>query len=97
MSLLPIPRKLIEKIVHDRITQFSDAHKVLSVHQGVLCKGFSTTATIDDLTDDLFSNVNQGMTTLWNSLPPADRNTGVYKDFKENRRKEIIAPLLVID
>ena len=64
VSLLPLPGKLLEKVVHKRITQFFTDHEILSENQGGFRKGFSTTATIADLTDDMFANLNQGLTTL---------------------------------
>ena len=64
VSLLPIPGKLLEKIVHRRITQFFEDHSFLSSHQGGFRKGHSTLSTIADLTDDLLDQVNAGMTTL---------------------------------
>ena len=64
VSLLPLPGKIMEKIVHNRITNFLEENKFLSNYQGGFRKGFSTTATIADLTDDLYLNVNKGLTTL---------------------------------
>ena len=64
VSLLPLPGKLLEKIVHKRISAFWDNNNVLSNNQGGFRKGFSTTATIADLTDDLFQQINLGNTTL---------------------------------
>ena len=64
VSLLPIPGKLLEKIVHARIVKFWDNHKFLSNDQGFFRKSHSTISTIADLTDDLFKNINEGRTTL---------------------------------
>ena len=64
VSLLPLPGKLLEKIVHKRITEFFDANQFLIKEQGGFRKGFSTVSTIADLTDDLFSNINKGETSL---------------------------------
>ena len=64
VSLLPLPGKILEKIVHKRITQFWETNNFLSADQGGFRKGYSTVATIADLTDDLFTQINQGNTTL---------------------------------
>ena len=64
ISLLPLPGKIQEKIVHKRILAFLDTENFLSPDQGGFRKGCSTTATIADLTDDIFTNVNRGRTTL---------------------------------
>ena len=64
VSLLPLPGKILEKIVHKRITNFWEDNKFLSKDQGGFRKGFSTVATVADLTDDLFTQINEGNTTL---------------------------------
>ena len=64
VSLLPLPGKLLEKVVHQRISQFWETHNILSGDQGGFRKGFCTSATIADLTDDFMGQINQGMTTL---------------------------------
>ena len=64
VSLLPLPGKLLEMVVHMRITKFWEEKLFLTEHQGGFRKGFSTVVTISDLTDDLFNQINQGNTTL---------------------------------
>ena len=64
VSLLPLPGKLLEKIVHARITDFWENNNYLSGNQGGFRKGFSTVSTISDLTDDFFEQINRGNTTL---------------------------------
>ena len=64
VSLLPLPGKLLEKVVHSKFTAFLDEIKFLTNCQGGFRKGFSTVSTIADLTDNLFRQVNQGRTTL---------------------------------
>ena len=59
-----LPGKMMEKIVHNRITDFWDINNFLTKDQGGFRKGFSTGATIADLTDDLFLQINKGNTTL---------------------------------
>ena len=60
VSLLPLPGKLLEKVVHSKLTAFLDEIKFLTNCQGGFRKGFSTVSTIADLTDNLFRQVNQG-------------------------------------
>ena len=64
VSLLPLPGKLLEKIVHKTISEFFDENHFLSAQQGGFRKGHSTVNTIADLTDDLFQAINVGNTTL---------------------------------
>ena len=63
-SLLPLPGKLIEKIVHARVSQFLERFKILSDQQGGFRKGFSTASSIVDLTNILFDNINRRLTSL---------------------------------
>ena len=64
VSLLPLPGKLLERIVHKRITEFWETNNFLTSDQGGFRKGHSTVATIADLTDELFMQINKGNTTL---------------------------------
>ena len=64
VSLLALPGKLLEKIVHCRISSFLEDNNFLTGNQGGFRKGYSTVATIADLTDDLFEKTNEGLTTL---------------------------------
>ena len=64
VSLLPLPGKLLEKIVHKNMSTFFEANNVLSAQQGGFRKGFSTVSTIADLTDDVFNAINGGDVTL---------------------------------
>ena len=64
VSLLPIPGKLLEKIVHVRIVEFWEANNFLTDKQGGFRKGHSTVATIADLTDDFFHQINSGNTSI---------------------------------
>ena len=64
VSLLPLPGKLIEKIVHAKVSLFLERSKILSDQQGGFRKGFSTASSIVDLTNILFDNINKGLTSL---------------------------------
>ena len=64
LSLLPLPGKLLEKIVHKQINDFWDENDFLSHEQGGFRKGYSTVSTIADLTHDLFTQMNVGHTTV---------------------------------
>ena len=58
ISLLPLPGKLIEKIVHQNISIFLEDNKILTDKQNGFRKGCSTTTAVADLTDDLFTAIN---------------------------------------
>ena len=64
VSLLPLPGKILEKIAHARLTLFLERERVISDNQGGFKKGFSTVSSIADLTDNLLTNVNKGLTSL---------------------------------
>ena len=64
VSLLPLLGEMLEKIVHKRVTKFWENNNFHTDDQGGFRKGYSTVATIADLTDDLFNQVNLGNTTI---------------------------------
>ena len=63
VSLLPLPGKIIEKIIHRGLTNFIENTGVLSNNQGGFRKGFSTTKSKVDLNDIIFENMNNGLVT----------------------------------
>ena len=60
ISLLPLPGKILEKIVHNKVTAFIEDNKFLCKFQGGFRKGHLTVATVADLTDDLLNAINEG-------------------------------------
>ena len=64
VSLLPLPGKLLERVVHKKVSAFLEDNKFLCEFQGGFRKGYSTTSTIADLTDDLFQAINDCNVTL---------------------------------
>ena len=64
VSLLPLPGKILEKIAHSKLSLFLENNDVITNKQGGFRKGFSTASSIADLTDDLYSNINEGLTSL---------------------------------
>ena len=64
VSLLPLPGKLLEMIVHANLLHFLEANKIISDKQGGFRKGFSTATSIADLTDSLFSTINNNHISL---------------------------------
>ena len=49
ISLLPLPRKLLERIVHTHIMMFLESNRLLNVNQGGFRSGCSTANTISKL------------------------------------------------
>ena len=64
ISLLPLPGKLIEKIVHNRITAYLNANEILNPQQNGFRSNHSTIDTVAKLTDDIALNINNGKCTL---------------------------------
>ena len=64
VSLLPIPGKILEKIVHNKMTQFFNKNNSLCDKQNGFRPKHSTINSIVDLTNDIFSDINNGMVTL---------------------------------
>ena len=72
ISLLPLPGKLLEKIIHKNIMAFLNTYDLLDVRQGGFRKDHSTVKKIGDLTDDLYVAMNNQEVT-----------TAVFIDFKK--------------
>ena len=64
ISLLPLPSKILEKIVHRNLIEYLDENNILSDKQGGYRKGCSTVNTIGKLTDDILRDRNVGKETL---------------------------------
>ena len=64
ISLLPLPGKLLERIVHSRVSSFFETCDLLCGGQGGFRKGHSTTLSVADLTDNIFQNINENRVTL---------------------------------
>ena len=64
ISLLPLPGKILEKIVHDRLMSFLEANNILNKNQGGFRKKLSTTDTIVKFTPEIFSAMNNKETAF---------------------------------
>ena len=64
VSLLPLPSKIIEKILHAKISGYLETNNILDVKQGGFRKKQSTINTIAKLTDDIFNGINNRELTL---------------------------------
>ena len=64
ISLIPLPCKLIEKIVHNRVYGFLSREKVLTDCQGGFRPGHSTLDTLAKFTDDVLRGINVGKDTV---------------------------------
>ena len=63
VSLLPLPTKIIEKIVHNRLTTYLEENNFLDSKQRGFRKNQSTVKTIANLTNDIFEGIyNREMT-----------------------------------
>ena len=64
ISLIPLPCKLIEKIVHNRLYGFFTREHVITENQGGFRAGHSTIDTLACFTDDILRNLNVGINTI---------------------------------
>ena len=64
ISLLPLPGKIVETIIHLKITYHFNKLKFLSEYQDGFRPGRSTIDTIASFTDDIALEANQGICTL---------------------------------
>ena len=64
ISLLPLPGKLIEKIVHERISNFLENHTLLDPNQGGFRKNNSTINSISNFTDHIYNSINEKQVSI---------------------------------
>ena len=64
VSLLPLPGKLLERAAQANLVNFLNNQDVISDKQVGFRKGFSTLSSIADLSNLLFNNINNGLTSL---------------------------------
>ena len=64
VSLLPLPGKLLEKVIHTRISQHLGQYNLLSENQGGFREKNSTINIIANMTDNIFSAINRKQLTI---------------------------------
>lgn len=64
VSLLPLPGKMMESLVHKHLYSFLEANNLLSEKQGGFRKNHSTMDTVSEFTDDIFLGINEGLKTV---------------------------------
>ena len=56
--------KLFERIIHNKISNFLNSHKIISIHQVGYRPHYSTQATLLEFTDDVKSGIDNGALTI---------------------------------
>ena len=64
VSLLPIPGKLVEKVVHERLLRYFENNNLLEEHQGGFRPGHSTIDSAVTLVDKIFKAMNDREVTV---------------------------------
>ena len=64
ISLLPVPGKILEKIVHGCISHHLESNNLLSEFQGGFRKNHSTTSSIIALTENIFKGIDKKEVTM---------------------------------
>ena len=64
VSMLPLPGKLAERLMHSHISKFVEDNGLLTDKQGGFRKGRSTISTVADLTDEILLGINSKEYTL---------------------------------
>ena len=64
ISLLPLPGKLLERVVHNKLSSYLETNNLLCDEQNGFRKGRSTVKSIVNLTDALLSAINNNETCL---------------------------------
>ena len=63
ISLLPLPGKLLEKLVHSQLSAYLENNTLLNDCQGGFRHGISTINKIAELTDDIYKAMDSKETT----------------------------------
>ena len=58
ISQIPLPGKVLERIVHTHISNYLETNNLLNPKQGGFRKNHSTITTVANFTNDLFHNIN---------------------------------------
>ena len=58
VSLLPLPSKLFEKLIHGQVIEYLDNKGILDSQQGGFRKNCSTTKTTSEFLDDIYYAIN---------------------------------------
>ena len=64
ISLLPLPSKIVEKIIHDRMMHHLEQNMYLDINQGGFRKNNSTINTVTYFTNDIFNGFNNRELTV---------------------------------
>ena len=64
VSLLPLPGKLLERLVHNKVSEYLNENRLLNDGQNGFQKGRSTTGTVAEFTDDVLNGINNKKYTL---------------------------------
>ena len=68
ISLLSVPSKILEKIVHIQIVNYLNLHKILPLHQSGFRKSHSTTTALLNLCDNIIRALDKGRAVVSVSL-----------------------------
>ena len=64
VSLLPIPGKILEKVIHVHISNFFEINNLLCDRQGGFRKNYSTLSSISNFTNDIYNAINSKKLTV---------------------------------
>ena len=63
ISLLPIPGKILEHLIHKQVMSYLDRNHILDENQSGFRKNYSTTSALAAFMDDIYMNVNYSCLT----------------------------------
>ena len=74
ISILPLPSKIVEKIIHDRMRHHLEFNNYLDIKQGGFRKNNSTINTVAYLTNDIFNKINEREITIATYIDTVNHN-----------------------
>ena len=90
MSLLPLPGKLAERVIHTHIATFIEVRGLLNKHQGGFRKERSTISTTAKFVDDILLGMNDSQYTVATFIDFGinDNIVTLIKNYLNNRKQK---------
>ena len=90
ISQYPLPGKILEKIVHQKISTFFEMHQILNPNQGGFRKNQSTTNTTAKFVDAIYNSFNEKQISLATYIDFSKANDTVPHDILLKKLEIII-------
>ena len=76
ISLLPLPGKIAEKIVHHRLSEYLENNNILNKKQGGFRKNNSTINSVSEFSHEIYDQARKIQLNIWSSEDDQDTKSG---------------------